>query len=427
MTDADVIIIGAGAAGLAATRELGAAGKKVLVLEARERLGGRIYPLPEADWGYPAQGGAEFVHGEAPLTVALAEEAGATLTHPTEWWNIEDGEPRITERVSPHDAMLEEALRGLSEDMTVARFLETRFPGEGHAALREYVTRRVEGYDAADPTRASALALLEDLTDERGFVSRNIQEGYGRLITHLAKACEGQGSEIRLNEEATAISHGEAGVTVRTREGSIYGASVALVTVPLPLIERIVFTPAIPEKITAAGKMGYGAAIKILMRFSEKWWTGAREKNFERLFFLFSDERIPTWWTQYPEPYATLTGWVAGPSADLLSGESEAELAALALESLTHIFEIDIGTLRGLLVRTQAFTWRADPFAMGAYSYYTPESAEAIRVLNEPVGGRLFFAGEALFSGDAAGAVGGTVESALASGIASAERVLARE
>src|SRR5438552_4061755 len=82
----DVIVVGAGASGLSAARELSARGKKVIVLEARERIGGRIYPLSESEFGYPAQGGAEFLHGETPLTRALIKEAGLTLIEPKGRW-----------------------------------------------------------------------------------------------------------------------------------------------------------------------------------------------------------------------------------------------------------------------------------------------------------------------------------------------------
>src|SRR5207249_352417 len=84
--DADIIIVGAGAAGLMAARELSERGKKVFVLEARERIGGRICPLPQEVWGYPAQGGAEFIHGEAPVTHELLKEASLTLVEPEGKW-----------------------------------------------------------------------------------------------------------------------------------------------------------------------------------------------------------------------------------------------------------------------------------------------------------------------------------------------------
>src|ERR1700723_4496197 len=87
-----IVVIGAGAAGLMAARELGRAGKKVTILEARDRCGGRIYPLPSAEFGYPAEGGAEFVHGEAPVTRRLLREAGlALLPLAGAAWHVENG------------------------------------------------------------------------------------------------------------------------------------------------------------------------------------------------------------------------------------------------------------------------------------------------------------------------------------------------
>ena len=422
--DAGVIIVGAGAAGLAAARELGKAGKQVVILEARERMGGRIYPLSEEEFGYPAQGGAEFVHGDAPLTKTLLAEAGATLTFSTEWWNVYDGVPTVMEKVSPHDLMLEDALKELKEDMTVTRFLETHFSGEKHAALRDFVLRRVEAYDAADPDRASARGLFEDISDERGWIATNIREGYGALVEHLASECRALGVEIELEQEVVAVDVHDKDVSLTTRAGERYEASQVIITVPLPLIKEIVVAPAIPEKLEAVEKMGYGNVIKILLRFRTKWWGGARERNFEKMFFMFSKEVVPTWWTQYPEPHTTLTGWVAGPAADRLASRSDDEIIALALTSLANIFKISVSELEQELVARNVIQWGNDPFALGAYSYYTPESEEATQTLLTPVGGRLFYTGEALYAGDAAGAVGGTVEAALASGIAAARKIL---
>ena len=99
-------------------------------------------------------------------------------------------------------------------------------------------------------------------------------------------------------------------------------------------------------------------------------------------------------------------------------------MVALALTSLSHIFNVSESDLRHELVASKVLKWGADPFARGAYSYYTPETPAAIRTLLEPVAGRLFFAGEALYAGETSGVVGGTVEAALASGLASAKAIL---
>src|ERR1700692_5118270 len=125
-----IVVIGAGAARLSAHRERGRVGKRVTILEARDRCGGRIHPLPSADFGYPAEGGAEFVHGEAPVTHGLLREAGLSLL-PIQGtqWTMEDGEFSREESQDPHEAELHKALQELKEDLTVAEFLARHFAG----------------------------------------------------------------------------------------------------------------------------------------------------------------------------------------------------------------------------------------------------------------------------------------------------------
>src|ERR1700716_4547776 len=99
-----IVVIGAGAAGLMAARELARAGKRVTILEARDRWGGRIHPLPFADFGYPAEGGAEFVHGEAPVTNGLLREAGLSLlTIEGTQWTVENGMLSGEGTPNPHE------------------------------------------------------------------------------------------------------------------------------------------------------------------------------------------------------------------------------------------------------------------------------------------------------------------------------------
>jgi monoamine oxidase len=201
-----------------------------------------------------------------------------------------------------------------------------------------------------------------------------------------------------------------AGVRIRTDKGEYEGDKV-LVTVPVSVMGDIAYVPPIPTEIKAAGTIGFGNVIKILMRFRTKWWAGIREQKFEKFFFMFSEEVIPTWWTQYPEPHSTLTGWVAGPAAHNLRTKTDEELEELALQSLSNIFGIAIDVLKTELLSWKTIDWENDPLARGAYSYATPETEDALEVLGRPVLQKLYFAGEHF-----GGYSQATVEGALASG-----------
>jgi monoamine oxidase len=192
-----IVVIGAGAAGLMAARELARAGKRVTILEARHRCGGRIHPLPAAEFGYPAEGGAEFVHGEAPVTHGLLSEAGVSLL-PIQGtqWTVEDGKFSRQDSQDPHEAELHKALQELKDDLTVAEFLRRRFAGPEYGRLRHSIERMVEGYDAADPERASVLALREEWMDGGRNTQARIIGGYGALIDFLRER-SAAGMELR--------------------------------------------------------------------------------------------------------------------------------------------------------------------------------------------------------------------------------------
>src|ERR1700737_4062760 len=143
-----VVVVGAGAAGLMTARELARGGKRVTILEARERCGGRIYTLPTEEFGYPAEGGAEFVHGAAPVTRSLMREAGLSLSpRGGTRWGTRTGRLLPDESSLPYADRFYRALRAVKADLPIAEFLETHFAERQYDGLRRSITRTVEGYD----------------------------------------------------------------------------------------------------------------------------------------------------------------------------------------------------------------------------------------------------------------------------------------
>jgi len=404
-----------------AAYELARAGKRVTVLEARDRCGGRIYPLPAQEFGYPAEGGAEFVHGAAPVTRALMREAQISLLpRGGTRWSARSGKLLPDETSVPLVGRFYQALSEVKADLPIAEFLETHFADRRYDAMRRSIIRTVEGYDAADPRRASTLALRDEWMARDDGPHGRIAKGYGALIDYLLSECRRHSAMFHLGAAVTAIDEAGGGIAARCGYGAAFEADAVILTVPPPLLSEIALPSAARDRAAAAAEIGFGNVVKILFRFATKWWADHRGRNLADLSFLISDATVPTWWTQYPDGYPVLTGWLAGPKADRVSSLNETELIDMGLASLAEIFDLSPDRIRRDLVASRAVNWGTEPFARGAYSYATPRTRDAQSVLRKPNGDAIFFSGEALY----AGPVMGTVEAALASGQETAQTIL---
>ncbi|UYZ59723.1 FAD-dependent oxidoreductase [Hymenobacter latericus] len=434
MTEADVLIVGAGAAGLMAARELSQAGKRVVVLEARPRLGGRIYTFTGEGFTAPTELGAEFLHGDVPLTRSLLAEAHVAC-HDTagELYEVENGEVQASESMFEELPTLLEHLQTLEHDMTLADYLARYFADDQYAALRTWATRFAEGYDAADAHRVSVFALRDEWAAGGAEDSPRPAGGYGQLIEHLAHACRSAGCEMHLGHVVQTVQWQPGRGEVRCTNGQQFAARQVLLTLPLGVLQagagqpgNVQFRPGLPEHRAAAQALGFGPVIKVLLEFKTTFWETAGpalQRPLPNLGFLFSDAPVPTWWSQRPDARPLLTGWVAGPAADKLRHTPPAEVLQQALESVAYLLGCSPATVREQLVAHKVANWGADAFALGAYAYATVGAAEARAVLAQPVANTLFFAGEALYEGHAMG----TVEAALASGQQAAQKLLAAE
>lgn len=422
-----VLIIGAGAAGLLAARELAAAGQQVLLVEARERVGGRVHTVAPAGFGQPIEAGAEFLHGPVPLTRALLAEAGiACHTADGQTYMVQAGQVQADHDFFDQLPLLLAKLATLAHDMPLADFLHQEFAGDAHAQLRTMATQFAEGYDAADARRVSAWALREEWAQDEADASERPVGGYGPLLAWLAAQAQAAGAVLHLSTPVRQITWQPGQVRVLASNGAEYQATQLLCTVPLGVWQRqpgqpgyLPISPDLPAHRAAARQLGFGPVIKVVLEFASPFWLA----RLPELEFMLSDEPVPTWWSQLPDAPAQLTGWVAGPAAHRLHELTDEALLLLALESLARLLATPLAELRAQLSAHHVANWSTDPYAYGAYSYPTVGAPTARAALAAPVADTLFFAGEAVYEGPAAG----TVEAALVSGQLAARTMLAAQ
>src|SRR5205823_14469016 len=189
----------------------------------------------------------------------------------------------------PHWDRFYQALSAVTVDLPIAEFLETHFAGRQYDRLRRAVTRTVEGYDAADPRRASTLALRDEwMARDEGQHGR-IAKGYGALIEYLLSECRRHGAALYFGAVVTAIDEACGRVAVRCFDGATFEADAAILTVPPPLLSEIALSSAARERVAAAADIGFGNVVKFLFRFATRWWAGHGGRDLSDLSFLLSE------------------------------------------------------------------------------------------------------------------------------------------
>lgn len=421
----DVIIIGAGAAGLAAARIISKTGKTVTVLEARNRAGGRIYTLREGDFSFPVEAGAEFIHGNLPHTTALLKEAEVSFYETNGiTWNVHNGEVNEGELFPDEWEELLTKLKDLEHDMSIAEFLNRYFSNAKYSALRNSIIRFVQGYDAADANKASAFALRDEWSGEDSLTGYRPNGGYSLLIDFLINECLQQGSVFQFNSVVREIHRHKDYIEVKIENGERFLSKKLLITIPPAVIKTgsIIFTPALGDYMDAIQKIETGSVIKFLVEFKSAFWEQRKNstpyRSMPGLQFVFSDAYIPTWWTQQPVPDPLLTGWLAGPDAVHCAKDDDA-IAVEAVKALAYIFGCPQQDIEQQIKAIKVINWGADPFSRGAYAYKTVNTKSALAILSQPIQDTIYFAGEAYYNGSEMG----TVEAALASGITSAQKM----
>ncbi len=434
----DVIVIGAGVAGLTAARSLSSAGLSVRLLEARDRIGGRIYTLKDPDLDIPIELGAEFIHGRPPELLDLLKEAKIPIREVDgDNWCSQDGRLSDCDFFSEVDDILER-MNSERPDESFQSFLQRCCP-DASPETKQHALGYVTGFNAADPEKVGVHWLVqgmraeEEIDGKRAFRPRT---GYIRLVEFLQEQVRLANVQIQTDTVVNHIAWNKAKVEVQTTNaGSLVTLATrkALLTVPVGVLrapvgeaDAIVFDPELPsEKLLAIEGIEMGKVIRIVLRFRERFWEdispkGSFGKTLRSMSFLFSqDEWFPTWWTAMPETSPVITGWAPFDSAGRLSGRDRELVVARSLQTLSALLGKPQQELERLLQGAHLHDWQSDPFSRGAYSYASAGAANAPDVLGKPLENTLFFAGEATDARH-----GGTVHGAIASGRRAAAEIL---
>jgi monoamine oxidase len=427
------IVIGAGAAGLSCAQNMRRAGLDVVVLEAQDRIGGRL--CTSRDWpDMPVEMGASWIHGVTGNQAGEMAAAAGLILRPTDYDNrlvysefdglinqgaldrLESLERRLERYASnAPESGLEKSCysrpRGTLENRLI-RLMRLESPSAAKRRRGLFVLNSLIEHEYAVDFEALSRCFWSEGEDGIGG-DAIVTGGFDQLTAFMA-----EGLDIRLSQTVERVDYSNGGVRVTTRSGS-EDADVAVVTVPLGVLQHgaIRFSPGLPDiKQNAIQALGSGLLNKCILRFDRTYWPEQTE-----MFNRLANERGA--WTEF----LNLAAYDSGPGlvcfnassfARELETQNNAETAAAAMEALRGMFGSNLPDPIGV----QVSRWGQDPFAYGSYSYPGEHTRRDTRIrLLEPIDQRVFFAGEATSTH-----APGTVHGAILSGRAAANAVVER-
>jgi monoamine oxidase len=393
----DTLIIGAGSAGLAAGRMLHDAGQNILILEARDRIGGRIW-TDETFTDFPLELGAEFIHGENVVTHNLLRQAGLNTIPVNRMGKLRWAIYRLP--ALPLDAIPAQLRATIVGLQTHYQLLARQSP-DPDLSLGDYLRGRGwddEALKIADVLLAqTCCAPLDSLScadliremkvDHAGQQEFRIREGYSALLKWYSRDLP-----IQLKTAARDIKWDQNGVTVITTTED-YRARRCILAVPVSILTlRIIrFDPPLQQdKQEAIAAFKTEPATKLIYRFPQPFWD-------PELTYMAHPGLATRWWTPgYGRGGAAVIAcFVTAQPARILDELPEEQALTWGLTELNSLLEMRENDLRKACLEARRVSWAKDAYARGGYAHVTPGHARIRPVLARPEGNVLFFAGEA--------------------------------
>lgn len=420
--DEDILVIGAGIAGLAAARQLTSLGYRVTVIEGRDRIGGRVWT--DNSFGVPIDLGASWIEGTRRNPITELRDEFGIKTIETDFEEVivydQDGEEVNDTTLAKMEEMFEDLVEevfeyteeldnDISYGNAIKKVLEDYDLSDFEEQLLNWVIdENIVSDLAADLDNLSSWYIDED--EEFGGSSEIFPGGYVQIAEGLA-----QGLDIRLGEIVQKISYDEDGVTIKTQNNS-YSGDRAVVTLPLGILRagKVKFSPPLPASKTGAmQRLKMGVLNKVVLQFPEVFW----DEDAHFLGYLTDKkEALQGYLNLYPAyNKPLLMGFAGGSQGQGLENLSKTELIEQAMRGLRAMYGNNIPDPDKVL----ATQWSKDPFSLGSYSYVAlGATQEDYKRMAEPVEGVLFFAGEATNH-----EYPSTVHGAFLSGMREAERI----